>query len=227
MTNFDQWAHVLQRSFETIGWRVVDFLPDFLAAVVVFVVGLLVAVAVGHLIYKVVELLRVDEALDRLQLRDAFRNVGLPLHVAYLLGWLAKWFLIIVFLITAADILHLDAVATFLTDVVLFIPNVVVAVLVLLIGTIVANFVHDIVERSVTAAKLHSADFLAGVAKWSVFVFSLLIALSHLNIGQQILQTLFTAFVGMLALAGGLAFGLGGKEHASRFIERLRKDISS
>ncbi len=225
-TNIESWWNVLQDSFRSIGFRIVDFLPNFLAAVIVFVVGLLVAVALGHLVRKVVELLRVDEALDRLQLRDAFRRAGVPLNVSALLGWLAKWFLIVVFLIAAAEILNLKAIAEFLNQVVNYIPNVVIAIIVLLIGTLVANFVRDVVEHSVTAAQLHSAVFIAGLAKWAVFVFSFLVALEHLNIGTEITATLWTGLVGMLALAGGLAFGLGGKEHASRAIDRLRKDIS-
>lgn len=225
-TNIERWWDTLRESFNLIGLKIVDFLPNFLAAVVVFVIGLLIAVALGHLVRRVVELLRIDEALDRLQLRDAFRRAGVPLHVSTLLGWLAKWFLVVVFLIAAADILHLTAISEFLSQVVYFIPNVVIAIIVLLIGTLLANFVHDVVEHSVSAAQLHSAAFIAGLAKWAIFVFSFLVALSHLNIGTQIMETLWQGLVGMLALAGGLAFGLGGKEHASKTIERLRKDIT-
>ena len=227
MTNVEIWFDVLNETFRTLGRQTIDFLPNFLAALVVFLVGLIIAVGIGHLVRRIVDLLRVDIAVERLQITSAFQRAGVPLNVSALLGWLVKWFLIIVFLITSADILGLEAIKGFLKDVVLYIPNVIIAVVVLLIGIVVANFVHDVIERAVAAAKLRSADFLAGLAKWSILVFSFLIALVHLKVAQELIITLFTGFVAMLALAGGLAFGLGGKDQAEKFIERLRKDLSS
>jgi hypothetical protein len=111
--------------------------------------------------------------------------------------------------------------------VVLYIPNVIVAVIILLAGILLATFVRNVVKTAVEAAELASADFLSGIAKWAILLFSFMAALVQLQIAPGLINTLFTGLVAMLALGGGLAFGLGGKEHASRVLDRLRRDLSS
>jgi len=176
---------------------------------------------------RVIALLRVDELAKRLEITSQFERVGLRLHIGGLLGWIVKWFIIIIALIAATDILGWDQVTNYLQQVVLFIPNVIIAVIILLTGILLANFVQNVVKTAVEAAKLSSADFLSGVAKWAILVFTLMVALVQLQIAPELIQVLFTGLVAMLALAGGLAFGLGGKDHAHRFLNRLQKDISS
>jgi len=110
---------------------------------------------------------------------------------------------------------------------VLYVPNVIISVIILLAGILLANFVQRVVKSAVEAAKLQSADFLSGIAKWAILVFSFMAALVQLQIAQELIRVLFTGLVAMLSLAGGLAFGLGGKDHASRVLDRLRKDLSS
>ena len=100
------------------------------------------------------------------------------------------------------------------------------AALILAVGAIVAHTISGIVAGGARAASVPSAKFAGGVAKWAVWIFAILAALSQLGIAGAFAQTLFTGLVAMLALAGGLAFGLGGKESAARYLESLRKDIS-
>ena len=117
---------------------------------------------------------------------------------------------------------------TFLRDVVLlYLPNVIVAALMLLAAALVADALQKIVLSSAKAASLGSASFLGGVTKWAIWVFAILAALYQLGVAGPFVQTLFTGFIAMLSIAGGLAFGLGGKEAAARFVEKLRGDISS
>ena len=127
---------------------------------------------------------------------------------------------------SAADILGLDQIAQFLNSVVMYIPNVVVAAVVLIIGMLVASFLAELVRGSVRAAKLASANFLAGLTKWSVIVFSLLVALSQLNVAQEVIRIVVIGIVAAGAVAVGLAFGLGGRSHAEDFIGKMRKHLN-
>lgn len=220
-------ADVLQGPLLRLWDSVVAYLPNVLGAVIIFVLGIIVAAILRSVVVKLVALLRVDELASRLEIKASFERVGIRLHIGALLGWIVKWFFIVVALIAATDVLGWDQVTDYLQQVVLYIPNVIIAVIILLAGILLANFVRNIVKSAVEAAKLASADFLSGMAKWAILVFSFMAALVQLQIAPDLIRVLFTGLVAMLALGGGLAFGLGGKEHAHRILERLRKDISS
>ncbi len=221
-----EFVGVIQAAFADLWASVILFLPRFLGALIVLIVGVIIAVILGRLIMKISDLLKLDELATKLEVKRTFEQAGVRLHIGKLLGWIVKWFFIVVALIATADILRWTEVTGFLRDVVLYLPNVIIAVIILLVGVILGNFVRNIVQTAVEAAKLSSSAFLAGVSKWAILVFTFMAALVQLGIAQDLIRVLFTGLVAMLALAGGLAFGLGGREHATRFLSRLRKDIS-
>jgi hypothetical protein len=217
---------VFRESLLSLWESVILALPMVAYAIIVFILGLLVAGVLSRVVLKAVELLRIDELVARLEVKSTLDRVGIRLKVGVLLAWIVRWFFIIVALVAATDILGWDQVTDYLKQVVLFIPNVIIAVIILLAGILLANFVRNIVRSAVEAAQLSSADFLSGLAKWAILIFSFMAALVQLQIAPDLIRTLFTGLVAMLALAGGLAFGLGGKEHAARVLDHLRKDIS-
>ena len=102
-----------------------------------------------------------------------------------------------------------------------------IAVLIMLAGVVVASFGAKLIRASVLAARLHSAHFLGALTKWAVLVFAFLAALSQLGIAGALVNTLIMGFVAMLAIAGGLAFGLGGKDVAAAWLEKLREEASN
>jgi len=217
----------LQGPLLSLWSTIIDFLPSVLGALVVFLIGVLIAVILQKVIVRVVALLHIDELAQKLELKRQCERVGIRLHIGALLGWIVKWFFIIVALIAATDILGWQEVTGYLKQVVLFIPNVLIAVIILLAGILLGNFVQNIVRTAVEAAHMTSSAFLSGLAKWAIVVFSFMAAFVQLQIAPDLIRVLFTGFVFMLSLAGGLAFGLGGKEHAADFLKRLRKEISS
>lgn len=223
--NFTQ--DVLQGPLLELWDTVVAYIPNLLGAILVFIIGVIVALVLRGVVVKIVVLLRIDDLARKLEITSQFERAGLRLHIGGLLGWIVKWFFIIIALIAATDILGWEQVTDYLQQVVLFIPNVIIAVIILLAGIILGNFVKNVVKTAVEAAQLSSAEFLSGIAKWAIFIFTLMAALVQLQIAPELIRVLFTGLVAMLALAGGLAFGLGGQEHAHRFLNHLRRDISS
>jgi hypothetical protein len=217
------WADVVAGSLQGLWAGVVGFLPTLVAAVIVFIVGLVVAAGLGALVEKIFEAIRLDSLLNKLGLSPYFERAGLRLRGARFLGQLVNWFLIIAFLLAAADILGLTALSMFLRDVLFYIPNIVAAVLIMLAAVVVANFSRRLVTASVMSAKLHAAHFLGALTWWAIVIFGLLTALVQLNIASSVIQSIVTGFIAMLALAGGLAFGLGGKEYAGYLVNRLRE----
>lgn len=222
------WGDVLIASFQQLWSGVVGFVPQLIIAFIVFIIGWVIAVALGKVVEQIIRAIKVDMALKSLGIESPLGRAGFKLDSGAFIGGLVRWFFILVFLLAAVDVLGLSQVTEFLRSVVLtYIPQVIVAALILVAAALLADLAHNLVEGSARAAHLPSAGFLGGVAKWSIWIFALLAALYQLGIAGPFVQTLFTAFVAMVALAGGLAFGLGGKDLASRYLDRLREDISN
>lgn len=225
--SFSIWSDAILSSLTDLWLQFVAFLPNLIAALIVFFVGWAIAVAIGRLVEKVLVILRVNTAFESIKgLKAAAQRAGLSLNIPRLIGEIAKWFLLIVTLLAATDILGLQEVSSFLTSVLLYIPNVVVAALILVISVLLANFVYRTVLASVDAAGFTSGGMIAAVSKWAIIVFALFAALLQLNVATALIQTILTAFFAMVALAGGLAFGLGGKETAAKWLKKAEADLS-
>lgn len=216
-------SEVVRSSLITLWSGVAAFLPRLVAAIVVFLVGWLIAVLIGKLAFHVVKMLQIDRALDSVGFKKAWERSGFKLNSSFFFYELVKWFFIVVFLMAAANILGLNEVSQFLKTVVLYIPNVIVAAVILLIGILVAKFLEGLVMASVKAAELVSANFLGALTKWAVVIFSLLVALAQLGIAEDIVRIIVVGIVAAVSVALGLAFGLGGQKHADDFIGGLKK----
>lgn len=210
-------------SFREVGNRMAEILPDLIGAVLVLLIGIFIAGSIGRLVHM---LLR-STGMDNLLLKSP---VGAKLNVfprkrfvpSAFIGWLVKWFFILVTLIAATNVLGWTQINQFLNSVVLYVPNVVIAVVILVIGFIASNFIRSIVEVALERSPLSPEErkFLATGSDFAVTLFAIMAALIQLKIAESLVQTLFTGLIFAVSLALGLAFGLGGREHASKFIAR-------
>lgn len=218
-------ADVIIQSFQNLWIGVVSYLPSILAALIVFIVGLFVAVVLGGVVSKIVRTLKVDQLLDKTGFKKTLDKTDLDIDIAGLIGGLVKWFFIIAFLMAATEILNLSQVTSFLEQIFFYIPQLVVAVVVLVVAILVANLLQKIVKASMEAASLGGVNFITALTKWVILVFGALAALSQLGVAYSMIQTLFTGLIGALAISLGLAFGLGGRDAAQEIIEKIKKDI--
>jgi hypothetical protein len=218
-------SDIIRSSLLTLWTGVAGFVPRIVAALVVFLVGWLIAILLGKAAYQIVRVLHIDNALSRVGFRRAWERSGFRLDSPMFFYELVKWFFIIVFLMAMTNILGLDQVTEFLRTVVYYLPNVIVAAVVLLIGILVAKFLEDVVRASVKAAGLVSANFLGALTKWAIFIFTLLIALNQLKVAEDIIRIVIIGVVAAGSIALGLAFGMGGVKHAESMIGDLRKRI--
>lgn len=223
MNILTDWGAVLTVTFTEIWFKFVDLVPSIIGAIIVFIVGLFIAEALGRFITKLAKKVYVDQAVETSGLKKILGKVGFKLEVSKGLGLLVTWFLYAVVLVATADILGLNQISEFLSSVVLYIPNVIIAVVILIVGIIVSKFVQTLVKETALAAKVSSADFLADVAQWSIMIFTVMAALIQLRVATSLIQILFTGLVFMLALAGGVAFGLGGKDKAKEILDKFIK----
>lgn len=218
---------VVSLSLNNVWGGIITFLPKFIIALIIFIIGWIVGSILGKVVAQFFKAIKLDTMLKSVGTDTVMERAGFNLDSGKFFGMLVKWFFVVVFLVAAIDVLGLVQVNFFLQSVVLgFLPQVIVAALILVVGAILAHTLSQIVVGGARAAEMPSAKFAAGIAKWAVWIFAILAALTQLGIAGAFAQTLFTGLIAMLAIAGGLAFGLGGRDAASRYIENLRKDIS-
>ncbi len=227
MDTMNTWTVGLQNSFTILWSEVIKHLPALVVALLIVIIGWAVGSLVGRFVSQVVKSARVDEFIRKTGVEDTLRKGGMHLNSGNFLGGLVKWFIITVFLVAAFDILGLTVVNQFLSGVVLeYLPRVIIAVLVLLLAGVIGDVMQKIVVTSARSAELRSAYLLGTVTRWAIWIFALLVALSHLGIAAQFVSTIFTGVIVALSLALGLSFGLGGQDAASRFIEKTRQEIT-
>lgn len=221
------WSDTLRGSFGDLWSGVEVFVPKLIMALVIFFVGWGIGVLLDKVVAQIISTLKIDNALKRAKLDELLHKAGFELNSGVFLGGLVKWFIIVAFLIASLDVLGLSGVTAFLTSIVTYIPQVIVAVLILLASALIAEAVQRLVVGAAQAANISNASFTGLIAKWAIWIFAILVSLSQLGIAQPLIQTLFTGVVVAIALSLGLAFGLGGQEEASKLIERVHTQIAN
>lgn len=224
---FNTWTEVLRQSLQDMWLGVVDFVPNVFWAIVIFIAGWVVGAVLGRIVAQIIRSLKVDNALRSAGFEDVIARAGFDLDSGSFLGGLVKWFVIVVFLVASLDLLGLTQVNIFLQEVVLlYLPQVIVAVLILLVAAVIADVMQNVVVGAAKAANMSSAHFFGRVTKWSIWVFAILASLAQLGVATSLIQTLFTGVVVAVSLAIGLAFGLGGQDAAARYIDQVRGELA-
>ena len=218
------WGDVFNASLQNLWLGFVQFTPRLVVAVVFFIIGWVLGSLVAKAIEQVFNSLRIDSFFRSIGAENFFRRAGMNLNSGYFVGQLARWFLIIVFLLPSLNLVGLNEVSSFLTDsVLMFLPQVVIAAFVLIIAAVVSEGLQKAVVATAKSMNLRSAHLFGVVAKYAVWIFAIIIALGKLGLGDY-MNVLFTGIVAMLALAGALAFGLGAKDHATRFLSKISEE---
>jgi len=215
-------GEVVSDSLNNLYDQIVGFLPEFLVAILVLVFGWAIAILLGKLVRKILEMIKIDELANRLGFAQLSERAGRKLSISGFGDWLVKWFFMVVAFVAAADILGLHQVGEFLfSSVIPYLADVVIAGAILVIGIVASNFLQDVAMHSLAASGLKNVHTVGTLVRWSILIFAFLAALSQLGVASTFIQDLFRAFVAMLAISGGLAFGLGGREHAKEALDKL------
>ena len=216
------WTDAFTASLQNAWATIMGFLPTLVGAVIVLIVGLVIASMLRSIFAKLIDALKIDAILKKVGLEKFVERAGMQLSSGKFIGGLVYWFLVVVVVLAISDVLGLVGLSSFLNAVLAYFPSVVVAALIMLASLVVANFVRVLVRGSIMSAKLHASRFLGTLVWWSIVIFGFLTALLQLGVATQLIYSIIIGFIAMLSLAGGIAFGLGGKEYASYLLGKLR-----
>lgn len=208
--------------FSTMFGGLLAYLPQFLAGLIVLLMGLVVAAISKHIILIFFKVVKIEKWLEEAKVAKE-KDVRVWPEI---ISELVRWSVVVLFLVPAAEIWGVPRVTDVLSQLLFYLPNVFVAVIVGLVGVVAANITHDIVKHGSKSLGSSSANALANIARYSILFFTALIVLHQLGVASDLIRILFTGIVAMLAIAGGLAFGLGGQDLAKEILKGLLKKLS-
>jgi hypothetical protein len=225
MEFFNSIGEAILEALTSLWEGLVIYLPSLIAGIIILIVGIFLAKAIEKIVEKIIAAAKIDELISKINVVKKIEEGGTKVVFSQIFGWLVKWFLYVVLLIAVSDILKLGQFTVFLKDIATYLPNVIIAVLILVVGFVLGYFVDDLIVKVLKSSRAKLANLVGAVAKWSIIVFAILAALIQLGVAVSLIQMLFTAIVFMIALAVGLSFGLGGREAAKEMIEEVKRDL--
>jgi hypothetical protein len=201
--------------------QVVNFVPKLLAVVVILFFGWIIAKLVRTAVKRILELVKFDNFAEKSGL-EAFMNSGdVSVTLSGIISQVVYWLVIIMFIITGANMLGLTEVAQLLHDLAAYLPRIILAILVMIFGTLLARFINRLVFAWLHSIKFERALVVSTSVEYGIQILALFIALEQLGIGVQLINSLFVIVFGAIFLALALAFGLGGRDRAAKVIEEL------
>jgi hypothetical protein len=213
------FTDTLITSFRESFSMILSAIPRILAFIVIVAIGWFVSTLLAKGVVGLLRAIRFDELMQRSGLSDFMTKMGTGIGSIGIVAGIVKWIVRVVVLLVAFDVLGLPAVSDVMRQLLLWLPNLVVAIFVLFIGGIAARALGNIVRGATAEGGFSNPETLANISRTAVWSFAVVVAINQLGIATNLINTLFTGFVGALAIALGLAFGLGGRDLASRTLE--------
>ncbi len=197
------------------------YLPNLILGTIILIVGWLVAGLFGELITQILKKIKFDNLFEEAEWKEALNKAKIKIQASKFIGSIVKWIIYILVLWLAVGVFGLAYFAEFMGEIIRFIPNVIVASLIFVIAVILADFLSKIVVVATQKASFKYTDVAGEITKWAIWIFAGFAILIELGIAEELLMTLFTGIIIMVAIAGGIAFGLGGKETAREVLKNL------
>lgn len=204
---------------------VINGIITLVFALIVLFIGWLVALIVAQLVSRILNVIKFNQYIEKAGIKEALEKAELKLDAAAFLGTIFQWIVFVIVLSLVAEILGLTQFAGLLQSILGYLPNVVVAVLVFVVAVIVAEVLEKIIRAVIEGVKVGYGSLVGAIIKWSIWIFAILLILDQLKIGSDLIRILFAGIVSMLAIAGGIAFGLGGKDTAAEILRDIKQKI--
>ena len=219
------WSSVTLGALQSFWIGLISFVPKLIGATIVFVVGWLIAVWIGKILALLLRKAKFDSIFEKTKWQEAMEKAEFKMEMSEFVGSLIKWIFIIVFLLAGVEILGMSQFAGFLSGIVAWLPNVVMAVAIFIVAVIAADFLEKMMKAFVGKMNVKYVGIVGTIVKWAVWVFALLAILGQLGVAREIIQILVTGVVALIVIAGGLAFGIGGKDMAKETLENLKNKL--
>ena len=181
---------------------------------------------IGRIVTALLNKIKLNQALKRMGWEEAFAKAEIKLNASRFIGEIVKWIFVIVFLMLASEIIGLTEFSDFLEKILAYLPNVVVAALIFVVAVFVSDISYRVVVATSEKAKIKYSKALGVIIRWTIWFFAILAILAQLQVAKDLVKALTYGFVAIFVIAGGLAFGLGGKDLAAEVLRKLKENIT-
>jgi len=220
------WYSVTFQALQNLWQGFLNFIPTLIGAILVFIVGWFIAIAIGKLVAEILKRIKFDRLFEKGAWKAALEKAELKISASEFIGAIFKWVLIIVFLQVAVGILGWMQFAVLLGKVIGYLPNVIVAALIFVVAVVMADIVEKVVVAAAEGAKFAYTHLAGAIVKWSIWIFAILAILRQLIIVPELVEVLFKALVYGIVAMLVISFGLGGKEVATEILQNLKKKLT-
>lgn len=217
------WRVAISDSLNKFLGKVITFLPNLLAMITILIIGFLIAWIVKRLISRFLKAIQFDKVSERWGLAEVLSKGGLAYSPASLLSRFFYWVIVLITLIMGINALDVPATQNFIAQFFNYLPHLFAAILILIVGYLIAIFLGQAALIAAVNAQMESAKLLGRSVRWFIIILSLTMALYHLGIAEKVIIAAFTIIFGGIVLALAISFGWGGRELAKDFLERLYK----
>ena len=221
-----EWGNLIVDPVREMLTRIMAYLPVLLGALLILIVGWIVAKIIRSIVNGVLKVVRFDVLADKAGISEVLRKGDLKITARQVVSSLVYWLVIIMVLVMAANALGLPKASDMLSSLFAYVPKIIAALLVLVVAMFLANFVSGIVQTVAGNSKLPKPQLLASISRWAIIIFALTISLAQLGIAPLLVTATFNIILGGIVLALALAFGLGGKDAAAKYLDELKQKRS-
>ncbi len=219
------WTSITIDAMENLWQSFLLYIPNLILGILILIFGWFLATGLEKLTTQVLKKMKFDDLFDKEEWKEAMEKAKIKINASKFIGSIVKWIVSIIVLWLAVGIFGLVYFAEFMGDIIRYIPNVIVASLIFVVAVILADLLSKIVVVAMEKAKFHHTSMAGEIVKWSIWIFAIFAILIELGIARELLSILFSGIVALIVIAGGLSFGLGGKDMATEILSNARKGI--
>lgn len=218
-----EWVKIVSDPFLNFWSRVVATLPAVIGALILLLIGFMLGRGLRAAAQRLLGVMRLDDYTEKFGFNEILSRVGFGRSPSFIIGFLVYWLIVLVFIVSASNVLQLTVVSELLENFVLFIPKLIASILILFGGLVFGHFVAQIVGNAAMTNNVRGGEMLGKIGSLIVIIFSCLMALQHLGIDTQLLGSSFQIILGAVGLAAAIAFGMGGRDVAADIIKNFLK----
>lgn len=219
------WYAITINGLQGLWQGLIEFLPALVGALVIFVIGWFISVGVGRLVADVLKRVKFNQVFERGNWKRAFEKADVNVDPSGFIGAIFKWVLVIVFLMAAVEVLGLPQLALFISAVLAYLPNILVASLIFVVAVIIADIAEKVLRAAVESTQVGYGHVVGVIVRWSIWVFAIVAVLQQLGVAAELSQDVVRAILAFLVITFGLSFGLGGKEVAGQWLSDLNRKL--
>ena len=211
--------------------NMVSFIGQLILAIIVFIIGYLISVGIGRIITEILKSVKFNKLFDKEGWSNALQRANVKVDPSEFIGAIFKWVFVIVSLLVSVDILHLVQFGMILSQVIGYLPNVIVASLIFVVAVVISDIIEKIVRVAVEKMSIGHGYLAASIVRWAIWIFTIFLILEQLLPTSELIKTLYMAIVwgivGAVTLGTAIAIGLGGKDTAEEIIKDMKRKIEN